>query len=434
MDVEKPSNLFVYNTAGATTVKLISAPLLFANQIIIAKLLGAGNYGNYVYVLAWMNMLVMISKFGFDVSTIRFVSVYTFQAKWELLRGFNDYSRKIILALSTISGVGLAVAAFFIRHRVSCDFFSSMLVAAIILPLMSFLQYQLGLLKGFGKVTAALFYEDIIKPFIMMSVVVVAILEFEIRPSSTLVMLIYLSAIALLFLMASWQIYKLNPLRSRNASTKLQPSLWRSTSGFLLLSACFNFALFQMDTLMVGALGGTTQAGIYNVACGLVRVMILIPLAVAAVISPVAASNYSESNRTELQRLLSISLTITSLSSVLILAFLFLTGNWLLNMVGKEYIEGYTALCILSVAHAGNALAIPLLSLLNMTDNHIHVFRIFGCASALNLVLDVALIPKYGMIGAAVALAISLSSICIASALAVKQNLKLVLKPTFLPD
>jgi O-antigen/teichoic acid export membrane protein len=242
----------------------------------------------------------------------------------------------------------------------------------------------------------------------------------------------HLAAISLLFLMVLLRNFNLNPLRYKKTKAILMPSLWRSVSGSLLLSACFNFALFQMDTLLVGALIGTAQAGIYNVACGLVRVMIIIPLAVATAISPIAASTYAKGSTLELQYLLSISLTITSISSVLIATFLLLTGNWLLNIVGIEYIEGYTALCILIVAHTGNALAIPLLSLLNMTDHHAHVFRILGCASALNFVLDVALIPRYGMKGAAVAVAITLLSVSLASAIVVRVSLKLFLKPIFM--
>jgi O-antigen/teichoic acid export membrane protein len=52
--------ILVRGASGTLVVKVLGAVLMFGLQILLARLLGGEQFGIYVYVLTWVNALVLV--------------------------------------------------------------------------------------------------------------------------------------------------------------------------------------------------------------------------------------------------------------------------------------------------------------------------------------------------------------------------------------
>ena len=60
----------------ALVFRLIGLGLIFVLQIVLARLMGPKNYGDYTVIITAVNLLLVVSMFGFDSSILRFVHLF----------------------------------------------------------------------------------------------------------------------------------------------------------------------------------------------------------------------------------------------------------------------------------------------------------------------------------------------------------------------
>ena len=94
--------------------------------------------------------------------------------------------------------------------------------------------------------------------------------------------------------------------------------------------------------------------------------------------------------------------------SLAVFCLVLVMGEQLLSIFGPDFKDGYTALVILGVGGLVNALAGPVANLLALTGSENFVSRVMMATMALNFVLNLSLIPLWGVEGAALATAISM--------------------------
>ncbi len=95
----------------------------------------------------------------------------------------------------------------------------------------------------------------------------------------------------------------------------------------------------------------------------------------------------------------------------------------ILRIFGEEFVVGAIATVILAVGQLVNASTGPVGSVLNMS-RHVRLNMADNIAAlALNLVLNVVLVPRYGFVGSAVAWSVSLAGVNIARVLQARHYL-----------
>jgi len=162
------------------------------------------------------------------------------------------------------------------------------------------------------------------------------------------------------------------------------------------------------DTLMLGYFSTISAVGIYNVALPTAKLLSVGTGAFAVIFMPVVSELYAKNRWKDLSNVYS-SVTKWVLSIILPLFLLMsLFSPSLMNiMFGSEYIAGATALSILSFSYFITSLfglAAPLLQSYGRTK------IIMGCGfigAGSNFILNLLLIPIYGVDGAAFATGIS---------------------------
>jgi O-antigen/teichoic acid export membrane protein len=116
---------------------------------------------------------------------------------------------------------------------------------------------------------------------------------------------------------------------------------------------------------------------------------------------------YAKGRTDEFQRFLTLAAWGIFLVTLPIAIGLIVMGTWLLGLFGHEFVAGYPALVTLVIGQAANALIGPVGFLALMTGNQREATWIFGTGAMLNVILNLILIPTFGLIGAAAATAIA---------------------------
>jgi O-antigen/teichoic acid export membrane protein len=94
--------ILVRGASASFILRIAGTGIAFAAQIILTRLMGAEHYGNYIYVLTWINILVLFGKMGWDIVLLRYVAVYNVHEEWGKLKGILQSSSRITLIKSFI--------------------------------------------------------------------------------------------------------------------------------------------------------------------------------------------------------------------------------------------------------------------------------------------------------------------------------------------
>ena len=151
------------------------------------------------------------------------------------------------------------------------------------------------------------------------------------------------------------------------------------------------------------------EVGIYKVVFSLASLAILGLETINYVIQPYFARFYSEGALEQLQRLVTLSARVILAMALPPVILLVAFGEPTLEFLfGSVYGAGATALAILAMGQLVNAAMGSVGMLLNMTGHERDTMKGVAIAAVLNIALSAALIPPFGVEGAAVATATTL--------------------------
>nr|MDA3878674.1 polysaccharide biosynthesis C-terminal domain-containing protein [Halothiobacillus sp.] len=218
-----------------------------------------------------------------------------------------------------------------------------------------------------------------------------------------------LAAAGVVLLVGGWMLSRSLPTASRTEPVEYQSLHWlKSALPFTLIGGA-GLINNQADIIMLGWFGSAAEVGIYHVAVQ-GATLVAFGLQVAnAVMAPHFARLYTLGDMDKLQRLVTASARVVLLVALpLALAFVFAGGTIVTWVFGEGFAASHLPLAILALGQLANVAFGSVGFLLNMTGNERHTARVLWQTALLNVVLNGLLIPFYGMVGAAVASAVSL--------------------------
>ena len=383
-----------YLTAASVGQKLLS----FVYFLLIARLLMPERTGAYVLSLSFLVIFLVVADVGITSVVIRDVAQHV-----------ENAARRVRLAMAVkIPATALAIiAASVMSWILGYDPIVRELIAlgAFILIADSFSLFLYGVLRGHHL----LWWESIgmfLGQLITLSI-------------GSLILLTSRSLPLLMFALIAGSIFNLGLSVfqvSRKIGWKAFVPLWDRKAIFLLLKTALPFflaAIFvkiynYIDIQLLYMFLGKAVVGIYAVAYKYTYAFQFLPLAFIAALYPSMSRAY-EHDRTGLSKLFEQAMWYLMLL-VMPLAF----GLWSLAedavaLTGHAYGDAVPVLQTLVFALIPNFMDFPVGSLLNAAGRQGTKTVLFGIAMSINFVLNLFLIPRFGMVGAAVASIISLS-------------------------
>jgi O-antigen/teichoic acid export membrane protein len=166
--------------------------------------------------------------------------------------------------------------------------------------------------------------------------------------------------------------------------------------------------LVWADTLILGYLASAEDVGIYTVATRLVSLAIFVLNPINSAFVPHVAHLYHLGDRDGVAQVLGAANRWIMRLSVPAFVLLLVFPEQLLSLFGSGYQSAAAVTIILALGQLANAAAGPCGSVLNMTGRVKVSLADNVAALVINVVLNFVLIPRYGVVGSAIAWTASL--------------------------
>jgi len=397
------SSLLIKGSIGTFALKVASTGLAFIISVLLARFLGAKGYGIYAYVMAWVGLLAVPATLGLDKLLVREVSVYQTQSAWGLMRGVLRRANQAVVVVSLVLAFLAALGAWILAGRSGSQMLISFWVALTMLPLITLTSLRQEALRGLGNIVVGQLPEMFIQPVLFIFLIGTAYLFIGRGLNTPWVIGMVVLATGIAFIIGAGLLYKRLPQAVKEASPDYKTRIWVRSALPLLFIGCMQVINARTDTIMLGAIKGAGDVGIYAVANRGAGLITFILLSVNMVLAPTVASLYAARDMKQLQHVITKSARLIFLISMPIGLGLILFGHWFLLLFGREFTNGATALTILSAGQLINAAMGSVKLLLIMTGYERDVAFGVGLSAILNVILNYLLIPLWGLNGAALA-------------------------------
>jgi len=264
-------------------------------------------------------------------------------------------------------------------------------------------------LRGFRKVFQGQLPEMLLRPGLLLVFVGGAITYASLTPSNA--MALHALAAVVAFIAGVFLLLRAIPPQVRAASPAYETAAWSRSILPLSLISGMQVINHQADIVLLGLLGTTESVGIYRVAVQGATIVGFSLMTINTVIGPQIARLYYAGDMVKLQRMITWSARVILAIALPLAAILIVFGAPILQLVfGHGYSDGHIALAILCTGQLVSATMGSVAYLLNMTGHEVDTAKALAIGALSNIILNVVLIPYFGMEGAALATTVSLSA------------------------
>lgn len=410
--LSRPGSLgsaLVKGVAGTAGIKAAHAAIAFATSIVLAKTLGPSGFGIFSFVIALVALLSIPSELGIPNLAVREIAVANARKDWGHMRGFIVWAhRTVALTSGILVVVGATVLLVWGDHfaptKLAC-----MWLGLILVPVLSFGALRDSMLRGLRKVLLGQLSQPVIRPLILL-VVLVVLWKIGIDLTSPVrVMSLHIMSVGLAFLCGLYFFLKNRPAELPGAKSEIKGAIWLKSSIPFGMTAALQLINGRTDILMLGFFRSDAEIGIYRVAAQLAAAVIFAMQAVNAIQGPHIAHLFAKGDMRKLQQMITRSAQAVLLFAVPVVIVIVVFGEYILSTVyGPAYEGAYLPLVILCIGQLVNAAMGAVGSLLNMTGHERDTTKSILIGAIVNVVLNVTLIPIWGITGAAVATACTL--------------------------
>lgn len=399
----------------AFVVRVSSAFVLYATQVVFARMLGGFEYGIFVFVWACVLIIGGIASSGFPLSVARFIPEYTQKREFDLLRGILLTSRALPFLVSTSFALTAALILYFFPDIVKSYYVIPLFLAFVCVPAYTLIDVQDGIGRAHNWILLALVPPYIQRPLLLLVFMVAAYLA---GFAATATVAMY-CAIAAVWVTAATQTLTMS--RSLKTTVDKGPrhhrvAFWFRVSIPICLVDSFFLFMTNTDVLVLSAFRSPEETGAYFAAIKTLAFISFVSFAVAAAAAHKFTEYYTNGDHARLEQFVRDSIAWTFWPSLLGTVLIVALGKPILWLFGSDFVSAYPVMFVVAAGLLVRAAVGPLERLLNVTGHEGTCARIYFAAFLANLVLNLALVPSFGIIGAgaATSLAYMMESILLA--------------------
>ncbi len=403
-DRSKAASGFFRKASLSFTMRFAGLALQFLGAIMVARLLGAESYGAYTYASTWAVFIGMIMPLGLSGLSVREVPAYLERRQLGLLNGyFLTLAATVALSAAVMAGVlswleraGLLVLAPGWKLALALAVIHALVLATS------------NMLNAFQRILTSQFLETILRQSIYLGLIGAAAwlgfglssrIAFELSILSALPVLAVMGAI----LLRMWR---------QNGSSGIRPRFafrfWFAGAAPILMTVLANRLQLDLDVMMVGAMLGDREVGIYRAAARGAMLVSIANMVALQLVGPMLSRALAADDSAGAQQLLSKAAAVSFLTGMPIVLALGAGAPLYLGLYGAGFPEASLSLRLLMLGQAAIVLAGADSILLIMLRRERLVLLVTAGGVVANFALNLSLIGPFGIEGAAVASLISM--------------------------
>lgn len=421
--------IFARGAVRSFSAKALGLGIGFLLQIVMARALGIEQFGIYAFALSWVNVLLFLVVLGANKAILRFLPTYQLSESTAQIAGLLRWatSRTLIAGLA----VCLAIWGYltFFAAAGDQDLIKTMALAAVLLPFFGLSQLRQAGLNAMKQVFRAELADTFIRPILLISLVVYWVWFHKEPLVAYQAMLMQLGAVVVSFLIGTRWLMLALPDTTRRTDPIYDVKVWQSMALPMMIVAGIQILLKQTDVIMLGIITSTTESGIYSVMVRLSNFAMFGLAAVNAMAAPMIAELHASGQKAALQRVVILAVRGSVLFMLAASALLVIFVEPITTLYGQGFNIGLIAFYILLIGQAVNAATGPVGFIMSMTGHQMLLAKVQGASAVINILLNMVLIPRYGLEGAAIATAISMATWNVWLLIYVRKILKIRISP-----
>lgn len=390
--------------------RIMNGGLKYLFDIIIAVFLGSEVGGIYFLSASIVLIVKSIALFGLPVALIRFTAV--FKGKEDEARIKGSLFSSLILGI-TISA-GITIFLFLISDPLAYNIFHKPAVGSIIkflslsIPFTTISFILTSATRAFKGVKYEVYTLHLSEPLMK---IFLALLFFLNGLGLRGAIIAYIaSSIFGSFLSIYFARKTFSWWRKETAAIYQFKQIIKFAFPALIISF-LSILLVRTDILVLGYLSSAKEVGIYNIAAKLAFIISLVFISFNSIFSPIISELYSKKEQNKLNELFKVQSRWIFTFSLPVALLLMLFASPILNLIGKEFAKGSICLIILSASMAITS-SIASVEIMLVFSGRVYLNMLNSIIlCVINVILNFLLIPPFGIIGAALATAISLAGI-----------------------
>jgi len=397
----------------AFVLRIVGIIAGYVFTLLVTRTLGAESWGIVTLSLVTLQIASVIGRLGMDTALLRFTAEYVAKANINTL----NYIYKRALTLVIPFSILISVLVYFVSPILANKVFHKpnlteyfQIISLIVVPFV-LLQIYSESIKGLKKIKEYMFLQigntTLAILIFLVGIVIFYKTVFLVFISYGMATIVSMFIAFILFKTYIKHLYK--SAKSSNIDKNISYSYILSLSIPLLFSSSLSLMAGWTDTIMLGIFKTTEDVGIYNIAMKLSMITSMILASVNTVVAPRFAEFYGKKDFYSLKSLAQKSTKLIFFFSLPIFLFYILFADWCMSLFGSEFEKGSYALIILSLGQLINAITGSVGLILMMTGRQREHLNLILIMTLLNIILNVIMIPKYGLLGAALATALSMS-------------------------
>ena len=398
----RASSPLVRETGGTLALNLAAVALNFLVVLLLSRLLGADGYGAYAAAFAWATVLCAVAELGLTPLVVRSVTVYEGTQSWGLLRGLLRRANQAVLLASLASAGAGAFAAWIIYHD-SPDVLHPVWISLGLVPLIALTTLSRAAMQGLRRVVLGRIPETV--EYLVFLVLAASVGHLYGGFSATWAAFLLVCAGLASFGLGVFFLRRSLPAPVRISERAYDSRVWLRSGAPLVLLSLVLAGGGQLGTILLSVLATPADAGVFNVASRITTLISFIMLAASYPLMPAVARLHVTADAEAMQRVV-----VRGARGVLVFAvptavMLVVTGSTVLSFFGSGFEGGETAIRIMAIGEVVTVLTGYGGVVLVMTGHERDFTRSVVFGTLANLVLSAALIPAFGINGAAVATA-----------------------------
>lgn len=390
--------------------RLFGAGLIFLVQAFIAQVWGAAILGDYLIVIATVNLIAVAMPLGFQTISTYFAAEYRARGDRRQLIAFlsRAYGHVLAAFLAVILAGPLLLGWLGLSgHVVALHF-----VPVALLALATALVYvNGGVLVGLKRPYAGFFADGIFRPIMVLATVLgcAALSRAPTEAFSAMLWIIALGYVAIALVHMGFVVATLPRIENAGGVHVAEvPRWWRFAAPWVLITLATDF-FFDIDLLLLANLLDREELAIFGVCTRIFSLVSFGVAAVYAVILPDMFESEANDDREAFHRKVGEANLAASLVSLGLFGLVAIGAPFALLLFGPDFTAGAVPLSILCLALVVRSAMGPASMVLSIHD------RPWASLPAVLLGIgalalgNVVLVPLFHLVGAALAAIIAIS-------------------------
>lgn len=388
------------NLAGS----FVSAFATFGLTVLVTRMVSGQDAGVFFSATSLFLLAVAFSQLGTSTGLVYFLSRARAQQNLHQAQTYMRVALTPVLCAAVVIGVLIFATAAPLGALLSPgreqEFASYLRVMAFFVPCAALMQLAVAATQGLGSMRPFAAIEHVCRPLLQLLLVGAALTVFD---SSGIAW--YWTAAYLPTAVVAWVWWQ--RLRDKAAPQESDPEFrphaqfWRFSAPRALANVA-QVAMQRLDIILVGALAGLEAAAIYTAATRLLVLGQMIARAVAVSGQPLLGESLGREDRTDARHLYRVTTGWLVAVTWPWYISLMIWAPLLLGIFGDEYETGRHALLVLSAAMLFATSCGMVDMVLNMGGKSFWNLANVVIAFSVNIVIDLILIPRIGLLGAAI--------------------------------